>query len=47
MQPADLASRGVLLTVRRLCVCSRNLVNEEALVHVGSQRHGGGGKFKE
>jgi len=26
----------------RRCVWSRNLKNEEAMVHVGPQRHGGG-----
>jgi len=32
------SSRGVLKTVVRRCVCSRNLVNEEALVHCGLLR---------
>jgi len=36
---ADLSSRGVLPTVVRRFVCSRNLVNEEAVARVGSQRH--------
>jgi hypothetical protein len=33
---ADHSSRGVLPTVARLCVWSRNLVNEEALAHWGA-----------
>jgi hypothetical protein len=32
----------VLLTVVRCWVWSRNLKNEEAMTHVGLQRHGGG-----
>jgi hypothetical protein len=35
------SSRGVLLTVVRRCVRSRNLTNEEAMARVGPQ--GGGG----
>jgi hypothetical protein len=33
---ADHSSRGVLPTVVRRCLWSRNLVNEEALAHGGS-----------
>jgi len=33
---ADHSSRGVLLTVVRRCVWSRNLVNEEVLTHRGA-----------
>jgi hypothetical protein len=36
---ADHSSRGVLPTVVRRCVWSRNLKNEEAMTRVGSQRH--------
>ena len=35
---ADHSSRGVLPTVVRRCVCSRNLLNEEALPHWGLLR---------
>jgi len=38
---ADHSSRGVLPTVMRLCVWSRNLKNEEAMARVGPQRHRG------
>ena len=38
MRRADHSSRGVLPTVVRRCVCSRNLVNEEALAHCGLSR---------
>ena len=34
----DHSSRGVLPTVVRRCVLSRNLMNEEALVHWGLSR---------
>ena len=34
-----ISSRGVLPTVMRRCVWSRNLKNEEAMARVGSQRH--------
>jgi len=30
---------GVLSIVVRRCVCSRNIMNEEALNHGGAQRH--------
>ena len=33
---------GVLLTVVRRCVWSRNLMNEDAMARVGPQRHRGG-----
>ena len=36
---ADHSSTGVLPTVVRRCVWSRNLKNEEAMTRVGSQRH--------
>ena len=36
---ADHSSRGVLPTVMRRCVWSRNLKNEEAMAGVGPQRH--------
>jgi len=36
MRRADHSSRGVLPTVVRRCVWSRNLVNEEALAHRGA-----------
>jgi len=39
LRRADHPSRGVLLTVVRRCVWSRNLTNEEAMTHVGSQSH--------
>ena len=39
LRRADHPSRGVLLTVVRRCVWSRNLKNEEAMTRVGSQRH--------
>jgi len=35
LQRADYSSRGVLPTVVRRCVHSRNVVNEKALVHWG------------
>ena len=41
---ADHAARGVLSTVMRRCVWSRNLKNEEAMARVGPQRRMGGGK---
>jgi hypothetical protein len=39
MRRADHSSRGVLPTVVRCCVWSRNFKNEEAMTRVGSQRH--------
>jgi hypothetical protein len=39
LQRADHSSRGVLPTVVRRCVWSRNLKNEEAMTRVGSQSH--------
>ena len=39
LRRADHSSRGVLPTVVRRCVWSRNLKNEEAMTRVGSQRH--------
>ena len=39
LQRADHSSRGVLPTVVRRCVWSRNLKNEEAMARVGPQRH--------
>jgi hypothetical protein len=39
LRRADHSSRGVLPTVLRSCVWSRNLKNEEAIICVGSQRH--------
>jgi hypothetical protein len=39
LRRADHSSRGVLPTVMRRCVWSRNLKNEEATTRVGSQRH--------
>jgi len=39
MRLADHSSRGVLPTVMRRCVGSRNLKNEEAMVRIGPQRH--------
>jgi len=45
LRRADHASRGVLLTVMRRCVWSRNLKNEETMARVGPQRHGGGGEY--
>jgi hypothetical protein len=38
LRRADHSSRGVLPTVVRRCVWSRNLKNEEAMARVGSQR---------
>jgi hypothetical protein len=38
---ADYSSSGVLPTVVRCCMCSRNLKNEEAMARVGSQRQRG------
>ena len=45
LRRADRASRGVLPTVMRRCVWSRNLKNEEVMACVGLQRHGGGIHF--
>jgi hypothetical protein len=39
LRRADHSSRGVLPTVVRRCVWSRNLKNEEVMTRVGSQRH--------
>jgi len=39
LRRADHSSRGVLPTVVRRCVWSRNIKNEEAVTRVGSQRH--------
>jgi len=39
LRRADHSSRGVVPTVVRHCVSSRNLKNEEAMTRVGSQRH--------
>jgi len=39
LRRADHSSRGVLPTMVRRCVRSRNLKNEEAMTCVGSQRH--------
>jgi len=39
LRRADHSSRGVLPTVVRRCVWSRNLKNEEAIAHVGPLRH--------
>ena len=39
LRRADHSPRGVLQTVLRRCVWSRNLVNEEVLARVGPQRH--------
>ena len=39
LRRVDHSSRGVLPTVVRRCLCSRNLKNEEAMTRVGSQRH--------
>ena len=39
LRRADHSSRGVLPTVLRRCVWSRNIKNEEAMTRVGSQRH--------
>ena len=39
MRRADHSSRGILPTVVRRCVWSRNLKNEEAMARVGPQRH--------
>ena len=36
---ADHSSRGVLRTVMRRCVRSRNPKNEEAMARIGPQRH--------
>ena len=47
LRQVDHSSRGVLLTVMRRCVWSRNLKNEEAMARVGPQRHGGGGREKK
>jgi len=38
MRRADYSPRGVLPIVARRCVWSRNLVNEESLVHWGLSR---------
>jgi hypothetical protein len=37
LRPADHTSRGVLATVARRCVWSRNLVDEEAIARAGLQ----------
>jgi len=39
LRRADHSSRGVLPTVVRRCVWSRNFMNEEAMARVGPQRH--------
>jgi len=39
LRRADHSSRGVLPTVIRRCVWSRDLVNEGAMDRVGWQRH--------
>jgi len=39
LRRTDHASRGVLPTVVRRCVWSRNLKNEDAMLRVGPQRH--------
>jgi len=39
LRRADHSRRGVLPTVVRRCVWSRNLKNEEVMTRVGSQRH--------
>ena len=39
LRRADHSSIGVLPTVVRRCVCSRNIKNEEAMTRVGLQRH--------
>ena len=39
LRPADHSSRGVITTVVRHFVWSRNLKNEETMTRVGSQRH--------
>ena len=39
LRRADHSPRGLLPTVVRRCVWSRNLRNEEAMTRVGSQRH--------
>jgi len=39
LRRADQSSRGVLPTVMRRCVWSRNLVNEEAMARVWPQHH--------
>jgi len=44
LRRADHSSRGVLPTVVRRCVWSRNLVNEEAMVHWGLLRQKREGK---
>jgi len=41
LRRTDHESRGVLPTVMRRCVWSRNLKNKEAMVRIGPQRHGG------
>jgi hypothetical protein len=38
LRRADRSSRGVLPTVVRRCVLSRNLPDEEAMANVGPQR---------
>jgi len=39
LRQTDHSSRGVLLTVMRHCVWSRNLKNEETMPCAGLQRH--------
>ena len=39
LRRSDHSSRGVLPTVMRRCVGSRNLKNEEAIARIGPQRH--------
>ena len=39
LRRADRSCRGVLPTVVRRCVWSRNLKNDEAMTRIGSQRH--------
>jgi hypothetical protein len=39
LRRADHSFRGVLLTVARRCVCSRNLANEEAIARAGLQSY--------
>jgi hypothetical protein len=45
LRRADQSSRGVLPTVMRRCVWSRNFVNEEALAHCGLSRQKQTNKF--
>jgi len=39
LRRAEHSSRGVLPTVVRRCVWSRNVKNEEAIIRIGSQNH--------